>query len=187
MKIALPQKKYSILYADPPWTYKAWTAKGGHKSASAHYQTLTLSQLINIPIQNICDNGILFLWSTYPNLKEAFKLMEAWGFTYKTVAFTWVKLNKNGTPWMGLGYWTRSNAEICLLGTRGNYPRRINCKVMQIVLKERREHSRKPDCVREKIVQLIGDLPRIELFARQAFSDWDSWGDEVSLFNKTED
>lgn len=180
----LPDKKYGIIYADPPWSYRVWTAKGGHKSASAHYQTSSTKDIATLPISNIADeNCALFLWATYPNLKDAINVMESWGFTYKTVAFTWIKTYKNGNPFVGLGYWTRANAEICLLGTKG-HPKRIDKGVRQVVISEKREHSRKPDEVRDRIVKLMGSsIPKIELFARQTFGDWDCWGNETTLYN----
>ena len=172
-------KKYQIIYADPPWSYKTWTAKGGHKSASAHYQTMEKKDIQEMPIKEIADNDCtLFLWVTMPNLIEGIELIEKWGFTYKTCAFDWVKIYKSGKPVVGLGYWTRANAELCLLATKGK-PKRINNSVSQIVIEQPREHSRKPDCVRDRIVQLMGDLPRIELFCRHPEQGWDSMGNEL--------
>lgn len=172
-------KKYNIIYADPPWTYKTWTAKGGHKSASAHYPTMKKEDIQKLPVKELAaDDCCLFLWVTMPNLVEGIELIEKWGFKYKTCAFDWVKTYKSGKPVFGLGYWTRANAELCLLATKG-HPKRINKSVSQIVIERPREHSRKPDCVRDRIVQLLGDLPRIELFARQRVDGWDSWGNEV--------
>ena len=173
-------KKYQIIYADPPWSYKTWTAKGGHKSASAHYQTMEKKDIQEMPIKEIADNDCtLFLWVTMPNLIEGIELIEKWGFTYKTCAFDWVKIYKSGKPVVGLGYWTRANAELCLLATKGK-PKRINNSVSQIVIEQPREHSRKPDCVRDRIVQLMGDLPRIELFCRHPEQGWDSMGNELT-------
>lgn len=176
----ISDKKYNIIYADPAWSYKTWTAKGGHKSASAHYETMNVNDICSLPIQHISDEICsLFIWATYPNLPEAFKVIDSWGFTYKTVAFTWVKTLKEKQGYrMGLGYWTRANAEICLLATKGK-PQRVSKSVHQIISEPIREHSRKPDCTRNRIVQLLGDLPRIELFARQKFEGWDSWGNEL--------
>jgi len=176
-----PSKKYSIILADPPWTYKVWTAKGGHKSASAHYPTMSLGDIRNLGIDLRAieaDDCVLFMWATYPNLKEAFSVLEAWGFEYKTVAFTWLKIYSDGSPVCGLGYWTRANAEICLLATRG-HPKRVSKGVYQAILAPQREHSQKPDEIRDRIVELVGDLPRIELFARQKVEGWDCWGNEV--------
>ena len=173
-------KKYQIIYADPHWSYKTWTAKGGHKSASAHYQTMEKKDIQEMPIKEIADNDCtLFLWVTMPNLIEGIELIEKWGFTYKTCAFDWVKIYKSGKPVVGLGYWTRANAELCLLATKGK-PIRINNSVSQIVIEQPREHSRKPDCVRDRIVQLMGDLPRIELFCRHTEQGWDSMGNELT-------
>ena len=174
-------KKYNIIYADPPWSYKTWNAKDGHKSASAHYTTMAKEdiQAMGDTIKNIAaDDCVLFLWVTMPNLPEGIELIEKWGFTYKTCAFSWVKTYRSGKPVMGLGYWTRSNNELCLLATRGGL-RRVSNSVSQIVIEQPREHSRKPDCVRDRIVELMGDLPRIELFARQYADGWDCWGNEV--------
>jgi len=183
-------KKYKILYCDPPWSYKTWTVKGGHKSASAHYKTMTLQDICELNISKIsAKNSVLFMWATYPNLPEAFEVIKAWGYEYKTVAFTWVKIYDNRTPVLGLGYWTRANAEICLLATKGkDYPRRISENVSQVIISKLGEHSAKPDIVRNKIVELMGDLPRIELFARgnkekdllgyNKFEGWDLFGNE---------
>jgi site-specific DNA-methyltransferase (adenine-specific) len=177
--IELPNKKYKILYCDPPWSYKTWNAKGGHKSASAHYSTMDVKEICNIPMQKICDKDcILFLWATYPNLPQAFEVIDAWGFKYKTGGFTWVKTYKSGKPFIGLGYWTRANAEICLIATKGKIQRQSK-SVSQIVMERPRRHSQKPDIVRYKIIELVGDLPRIELFARERVFGWDSWGLEV--------
>lgn len=106
-------------------------------------------------------------------------MIKAWGFEYKTVAFVWVKQNrKGGGIFTGMGHWTRSNAEICLLATRGK-PIRFSKSVHQIIMSPVEQHSKKPDIVRHKIVELAGDLPRIELFARQKTPGWDVWGNEV--------
>jgi len=176
--ISFPNKKYQIIYADPPWEYRTWTAKGGHKSASAHYKTMTLNDICHLPVEEIAgEDCILFLWATFPNLKEAFKVISDWGFAYKTVAFTWIKLYANGSPVIGLGYWTRANAEVCLLATRGNIKRKSN-SVSQIIMEKRNKHSEKPHIIREKIVELMGDLPWIELFARHKAKGWDAWGNE---------
>ena len=178
----ISENTYSIIYADPPWQYKTWTAKKGHKSAAAHYKTMKIEDIAQIPVGEIADKDcFLFLWATYPNLPQALAVMEAWGFIYKTVAFTWVKTYKNGKPVVGLGYWTRANAEICLLGVRGK-PKRINNNVSQVIIEPPREHSRKPDEARNRITKLMGGLPRIELFAREKPDGWDVWGNETNKF-----
>lgn len=173
--------KYNIIYADPPWTYKVWSNKGNGRSAASHYNTMTKQDIQNLPIQELCaDNSVLFLWVTYPCLLEGLELIEKWGFKYKTCAFSWVKMNKKKpTPFIGMGYYTRANNEICLLATKGKPLKRINKNVEQVILSPIREHSRKPDEIRERIINLFGDLPRIELFARQKFDGWSAWGDEI--------
>ena len=121
----------------------------------------------------------LFLWITFPCLCEALEVLTAWGFSYKTVAFVWVKQNrKNDDLFTGMGYWTRANAEICILATKG-HPKRVDAGVRQVILSHIEEHSKKPDEARERIVRLMGDLPRVELFARQSPEGWDVWGNEV--------
>jgi len=119
------------------------------------------------------------MWATMPKLDECFEVISAWGFTYKTCAFTWVKKNKVSDSWFfGMGRWTRSNAELCLLATRGN-PQRINAGISSVIDTPIEEHSKKPDVVRNKIVELCGDIPRIELFARDKKEGWDCWGNEA--------
>ena len=170
-------KQYGIIYADPPWRYEM---KKGQGVAENHYSTMGIEEICSLSVQEICDKDCaLFLWVTFPQLPEAFKVIKAWGFCYKTVAFVWIKQNKSGKGYFfGLGYWTRSNAEICLLAVRGK-PKRKSRKVFQLIFSPLQEHSKKPAEARERIVELMGDLPRIELFARQRSPGWDVWGNEV--------
>lgn len=175
-------KKYNIIYADPPWHYKTYSSKGQGRSAEKHYPTMNLDEIKRLPVADLAETDCaLFMWITFPFLHEAMNVLTAWGFTYKTVAFVWIKLNKKQpTPFTGMGHWTRSNAEICLLATKGS-PKRISASVHQVIMTPIQEHSKKPDEARERIVQLMGDLPRIELFARQRADGWDSWGNEVPV------
>ena len=172
--------KYNIIYADPPWKYKTW--REGSGTAEKHYPTMFVEDIINMKdtIKKISNKDcILFLWVTFPCLLEGLKVMKEWGFKYKTCGFNWVKRNKKSDTWFfGLGHWTRANSELCLIGTRGTIKRKSN-KVSQIVDTHIEQHSKKPDIVRDKIIELVGDMPRIELFARQTADGWDSWGNEV--------
>ena len=170
-------KNYQIIYADPAWKYND---TGSIKSIDDKYLTLDIEDLCKLPIKDLADKDcVLFMWVTFPKLKEGIKLMEEWGFKYKTVAFTWVKMNRNKpSPFVGMGMWTRSNAEICLLGVKGN-PKRKNRDVQQIILSKIRKHSQKPDEVYTRIEKLMGNLPRIELFARHRRAGWDVWGNEI--------
>jgi len=178
--IPLPNKKYNIIYADPPWTFKTYSNRGKQKSPEQHYDCMDIKDIQSLSIKEISrDNAILFLWVTYPTLIHGIETIRQWGFDYKTCAFSWIKKNKKSDSlFWGLGYWTRSNNEICLLATKGK-PKRMSAKVHQVVHEPLREHSRKPDCIRNKIVELCGDLPRIELFARQRVEGWDCWGNEI--------
>lgn len=174
-----PNKKYSIIYADPPWSYKD-KASAGKRGSSYKYKTQSNTWISDLPIKKLADdNCALFLWVTMPKLNECFEVIERWGFTYKTVAFTWVKKNKIADTWFwGMGNWTRANAEVCLLATKGK-PKRISACVHSVVDSRIERHSKKPDEVRNRIVTLLGDIPRIELFARERYDGWDSWGNEV--------
>lgn len=180
---------YSIVYADPPWAFKAWT--GDHlpsRAADAHYSTMTMDDIKKIPVASWCaDDATLFMWVVWPTLPDALEVMRAWGFEYKTCAFTWMKADPyrlfalEEDVYMGMGYWTRANSEVCLLGTRGK-PKRVDAGVRQGIIEKKREHSRKPDCTADRIVQLMGDLPRLEMFARTRRPGWDVWGNDVDKF-----
>jgi len=170
-------EKYSIIYADPPWSYSDRKCSG---AAEGHYSTMPIDDICALPISAIAaEDCVLFLWATYPLLPEALRVIEAWGFRYKSIAFQWVKLNpRSGTPFFGLGRWTRGNTEPCLLAVKGK-PHRVSNGVFQLIQEPRERHSQKPGIVRQRIVELCGDRPRIELFAREKAEGWDAWGDGV--------
>ena len=186
--------RYHIIYADPPWSYNARanpdTKFGG--GAMGHYSVMSLADIKDLDIQSLAeDNAVLFMWATFPRLAEALEVMEAWGFTYKTLGFSWHKLTKGGDLFFGVGSYAKSNCEVCLMGTRGNVgldrgmndPKvklevNSNC-VSSAINSPRERHSKKPSEVRTRIVELFGDVSRIELFARQETEGWDVWGDEV--------
>ena len=173
-------KKYSVIYADPPWAYKVWSRKGAGRSAESHYPTMPISEIKALPVGELADKDCaLFMWITFPMLREAWDVMDAWGFTFKTVAFVWIKQNrKSPSLFWGMGYWTRANAEICLLATRGS-PKRYSRSVHQVIISPVEEHSKKPEEARRRILELMGDVARIELFARQKTPGWDVWGNEA--------
>lgn len=141
---------------------------------------MSVKDICGLKVEEIAAKDcVLFLWATFPQLPEALRVIKAWGFQYKTVAFVWLKQNKSGKGWFfGLGFWTRGNAEICLLATKGK-PHRNSNRVHQFLISPIRGHSQKPKEAREKIVELMGDLPRVELFARENAEGWDAWGNEV--------
>lgn len=170
-------KKYNIIYADPPWKYQQKNLQG---AAEKHYSTMNMKDLCALPVEQLSDKDcVLFLWATFPMLAEALQLIKAWGFKYKTVAFVWLKQSKKSPTWFfGLGFWTRGNAEICLLAVRGK-PKRKSAGVHQFIISPIEQHSKKPDETRDRIVELMGDVPRIELFARQNTPGWDVWGNEA--------
>ncbi|MFG6393242.1 MAG: adenine methyltransferase [Lachnospiraceae bacterium] len=174
------QKKYSVILADPPWHYEVYSKKGAGRSAESHYPTMPASDIMSLPVADIAEkDSALFLWVTFPCLLDGIEVLKSWGFEYKTVAFVWVKQNKKSSSlFWGMGHWTRSNVEICLLGTRGR-PKRISAGVHQVVVSHIEEHSKKPREVHQRIIQLMGDVSRIELFARRKTEGFDVWGNEV--------
>lgn len=180
-------KKYNIIYADPPWTFKTYSEKGKGRSAERHYECMSLEEIKALPIQNICaDDCMLFMWVTFPMLEHGLEVINDWGFTYKGLAFNWFKRNrKANTFFWGMGYYTRANSEVCLLATKGK-PKRVARNVHSVIEMDEyidtkiEGHSKKPDEARDKIIQLCGDLPRIELFAREKVDGWDSIGYEVN-------
>ena len=172
----LAGRRYSVIYADPPWRYRS--KNRGRGGAEDHYPTMAVEEIkaVRLPAAQDCA---LFLWATMPLLPDALAVIKAWGFTYRTVAFCWVKQNMSGPGlFTGLGAWTRANSELCLLATRGR-PHRLSRRVHSVVISPRQRHSQKPDEVRRRIVDLMGDVPRLEMFARTQARGWDVWGDEA--------
>ena len=176
--IPFPDKKYQIIYADPAWQYDD-KALAGNRGAGCKYDVMTLDEIITLPIQNIsADDCFLFIWGTWALLPQCLNVINAWGFEYKTLGFLWTKKNKNkGGYSIGMGNYVRSNSEYCLLAIKGK-PKVLSHKVTQIIDTSIRKHSQKPDIVRDKIIRLCGDIPRIELFARRQVPGWDAWGVE---------
>lgn len=172
-------KKYQIIYADPPWSYFNGNVPQG--GVNAQYPTMKLEDIKKLPVDKIsADISVLLLWATFPQLQEALEVMRVWGFKYKTLGFSWIKTNKDGTPFFGIGYYAKSNAEVCLLGVKGNAHSLVKSnKISSVILHPKTKHSTKPAVVREKIVDLFGDLPRVELFARERIDGWDAWGNDV--------
>lgn len=177
---------FSIIYADPPWFYQGGAVQGT-SSAERHYETQKCDYIARLPVADIAAwNSVCFMWATFPCLPEALYVLRAWGFTYRTVAFTWVKVNsRSGKPYFGMGAYTRANAEICLLGIRGQPPERKDKGVPQLIQSDLYDHSVKPQEARERIVRLYGDLPRVEMFARRdpgdmfpPFDGWTLWGNQ---------
>lgn len=189
---ALPQNHYQVIYLDPPWHYRD-AASAGNRGAVHKYPVMDDTDLYKLPVGDLATNDCaLFCWGTWPKLESVLCAITCWGFQYKTLAFDWVKLNSKAlTPAIGMGNFTRSNTEFVLLATKGK-PKRVSASVRSLLetcddlpiinRSPRREHSRKPDEIREAIVNLMGDVPKVELFARTCYPGWDSWGNEVTKF-----
>jgi N6-adenosine-specific RNA methylase IME4 len=182
---------YRVIYADPPWRFATYSDKGKGRSAEAHYDCLGLEDIKAIPVGNwAARDAVLLLWATDPLLPRALEVIGAWGFTYKTVGFYWVKLNRSAPGLLlterdfftGLGFWTRANPEPCLLATRGK-PKRQAGDVQKLLIAPRREHSRKPESAYGRIERLLPG-PYLELFARQSRPGWDGWGMQAGLFDQ---
>jgi N6-adenosine-specific RNA methylase IME4 len=171
--------RYRVIYADPPWIYRD-RAQAGRRGVAYKYPLLNDEDIAALPVQRIAaDDSMLFLWVTWPKLQEVLPVVDAWGFRFRTVAFVWVKRTRvSGALAWGMGSWTRANTEPCLLATRGR-PKRFGAGVHQVVEAPLARHSEKPREVRERIVQLAGDVSRIELFARQLVPGWDAWGNDL--------
>jgi site-specific DNA-methyltransferase (adenine-specific) len=168
--------KYKVIYADPPWSYDL---KVGQGIADDEYKTMPLEEIKALPIRDMADeNAVLFLWVTFPMLQEGLEVIKAWGFQYKTCAFNWIKLNSDGTPFFGIGHYTKSNSELCLLAVKGKVEIKSN-KVSQVIMSQKDKHSKKPYEAYSKIELMYGDIPRIELFARHKRQGWEAWGNQV--------
>jgi site-specific DNA-methyltransferase (adenine-specific) len=179
--------KYQIIYADPPWSYyndstakqDCTTIKGMRRPP---YSVMSSKEIMDLPIKNISAvNCILFIWTTDYHLGKCLEVIEAWGFKYKTIGFVWAKKNKQGKPVCFMGAYTmKSGIELCLLAIKGDAHKLVkNHKVRALVESQRQEHSKKPLEVKKRIVDLVGDLPRIELFARNKREGWDAIGNEI--------
>lgn len=195
--------KYGAILADPPWRFEVWSGDtevkprksgyGTNVAAGHHYATMAPAEIEALPVGSIAAaNSALFIWISWPLLAQALTLISTWGFTYKTCAFAWMKAHagqielfrEDHDTQMGMGYWTRANSEVCLLATRGK-PKRLNADVRQGIIAPRREHSRKPDGIHERIERLVAG-PYCELFARQRRPGWDCWGNETDKFKAVE-
>lgn len=169
--------KYQLIYADPPWRYNDNASRG---AAERHYPTMKLADIHALDVGSLAQpNCLLAMWATFPLLTQALSTIEAWGFSYRTIGFVWAKTNKDGSLYRGMGHYTRSNAEIMLFASRGRALPRLNKGMCNTVLAPRERHSKKPDIFRNNLVDLYGDIPRIELFARQPSEGWHVWGNQV--------
>lgn len=170
-------KKYSVILADPPWRY---SDSGCNGAAEKQYPTMSLEDIKALPVHRLTEsNCVLFLWATYPMLREALQVIDSWEFNYKSIAFQWVKRNPSGVGWFfGLGRWTRGNTEPCLLAVRGK-PKRVNNSISQLIVSSVGAHSAKPHQQYPLIERLLGSQSRLELFARGRREGWDCWGNQL--------
>ncbi len=189
----LPKGHFGAILADPPWHFQAWASPpyGKGRAAESKYNTMKEEDIAALPVADLAaENCVLFMWACWPMIEQAFRMIDAWGFAFKTCGFCWVKGNATQIqmfeeeiePDMLLGYWTRSNSEVCLLATRGK-PKRMSADVRQAIIAPRREHSRKPDGIHERIERLVAG-PYLELFARQSRPGWTTWGNETTKFDR---
>lgn len=199
----LQRNHYRAILADPPWAFQTWWSGRSNKLPSPKnkfsypsrasvpaYEVMREDELNSLPVSDLAaDDCVLFLWICWPVLEQALRTIKAWGFEYKTCGFCWVKghagqiemFQDDIDPYMTLGYWTRSNSEVCLLATRGK-PKRLDAGIKQAIIQPRRQHSRKPDCVHDRIERLVAG-PYLELFARALHAGWDVYGNETEKFS----
>ncbi len=170
---------YSVICADCPWPYKCWSGSQlPGRAADTHYNTMTIEDIMALPVADMAaEDCVLLMWVTMPLLMTSGEVGKAWGFEYKTDAFNWVKHERNGADYMGMGHWTRANSELCLLFTRGK-PKRRAKDVRQVVRTVRGKHSAKPLLMYNRIERLLAG-PYLELFARRHKPGWDVWGNEA--------
>lgn len=193
----VPRAAFSVVLADPPWSFKNWSDKGKNRSPDAlvrqkglaerHYKTMPMHEIRALPVGDVATrDSALFMWAVDCMLPEALEVGARWGFKFKTVAFTWAKATAMRTgravdddrAWhKSMGYWTRGNPEMCLLFTKGS-PRRLSAAVRQLIVAQRREHSRKPEEARDRIEALLPG-PYLEMFCREPRPGWSSFGNQV--------
>lgn len=192
----LPRNHFGAIYADPPWAFitramARCTGKLQGGDRAPPYPVMRQSEMVALPVESLAaDDCVLFMWVCWPTLLDALQLIEAWGFTYKTCGFAWIKAHAGQVDMfhddvnvqIGTGYWTRANSEVCLLATRGS-PKRLKADVRQAIVEPRREHSRKPDCVPSRIERLVAG-PYLELFSRTTRPGWTVWGNQVGKFSE---
>lgn len=185
----LPRNHFGAILADPPWKFDTWSDKGDDRAPD--YSTMTIDEIAQMPVQTLAAKDcVLFIWICWPTMHRALDVIASWGFTYKTCAFSWVKADATQVDMfgddypvqIGSGYWTRANSEVCLLATRGK-PTRLNADVRQSIIAPRREHSRKPDGIHDRIERLVAG-PYLELFARQKRNGWTVWGNQTDKFRE---
>lgn len=178
----MPLFRYGMIMADPPWLYENWSDAGEGKNAAAQYDCMTLEDLKKLPVGHLAaPDCILWLWATNPLLPQAFELMSAWGFQFKTAGH-WSKKTSTGKQAFGTGYILRCAGEPFLIGVNGSPWTAKN--VRSVIEGPLREHSRKPDEAFQAAESLCGDVPRLELFSRQERTGWDVFGNEVERFGE---
>lgn len=183
-------EKYDIIYADPPWSYyndmtvnpNCTTIKGMRRPP---YPVMSINDICSLPVKNISANdSILFIWTTDYHIGRCIgEVIPAWGFEYKTIGFVWLKTNKSGgfVSFMG-AYAKKSGCELCLIATKGNAHRMVvKHNIDSLVIYPRKDHSKKPNIIRDRIVDLCGERKRIELFARNTYEGWDCWGNDEKI------
>lgn len=185
----IPRKQYGVIYADAPWHYKSYSIKGQQRSPSRHYETMSLQDIKNMPVADLAaKNCHLMFWATQPHLKQAFEVLDAWGFPYSSVFKFWLKLNPRAADEAflelrnfhnGQGFTTRKNVELCLLARRGK-PKRLVNNERDFIIAARRAHSQKPDGMYPAI-ERYSTGPYLELFGRQSRAGWDTYGNSVDV------
>jgi N6-adenosine-specific RNA methylase IME4 len=183
----LPRNSFGCIACDPPWNFATWSQT--RQTRAPDYDLMATTDIGSLPVADLAlPDCVLLLWATNPMLPQALDTMQSWGFEYKTVGFCWAKTTtKTDASWapkyhLGMGYWSRQNTEMCLLGVRGK-PKRIGKGVRQLIVTPRREHSRKPEQFYLSAEALVSG-PYLELFSRTNRKNWSVWGNEVGKFSE---
>ncbi|WP_349290163.1 MULTISPECIES: MT-A70 family methyltransferase [unclassified Tatumella] len=189
--ILASRRNYTLIYADPPWQYRD-SANDGARGATHKYPVMNVQDICRLPVWDLAnpESCLLAMWWVPTQPLEALKVVEAWGFRLMTMkGFTWHKTNRRkGNSAIGIGHMTRANSEDCLFAVKGKLPERLDASICQHITAPRLEHSAKPQVVRDMLVKLLGDVPRIELFSRGDAAGWHHFGNEnprndVELFS----
>lgn len=170
--------KYDVILADPPWHFETWGE--GDRNVTKYYPIMETEDICKLSIP-AADNAVLFLWACWPKLKDAFQVIDAWGFEYKTIGWIWVKMNPSGFGFFtGMGYYTRANSEPCLIATKGKPPRVTDKGIQSLICSPVQEHSKKPSDQYRKIEALYPNKRYLEMFARRPRAGWDVFGNQVA-------
>lgn len=180
----IPRRHFGVILADPPWRFRTWNEDNQKKSASNHYELMTLEEIKALPVRDLAAKDcVLVMWATQAMLDKAIETMVAWGFKFKT-AGAWAKRSSSGNHWaFGTGYLLRCSVEFFLIGSIGGLKSEAK-DITNLIVAPNREHSRKPDELIKNLERMFPSVPKLELFAREPRPGWHPWGNQTTKFEK---